>query len=293
MGDKLLRQEIIEELDFDPSVHSAQIGVAVEDGVVTLTGHVSSYAEKVATERAVQRVKGVRAIAEEIEIRYPNDSKTADDQIAKRALDIIAWDATIPKDKINVKVQDGWVTLSSDVDWNVQKTNAERAVRRLTGVVGISNVISVKPRVKADDVKTRIERALKRSAEIDADSIKVKGGRRAGDAQGQGEGLARARSRRTHGLGCARRDGCRCSHPHRVTRADPARRRTGTAMPYASNEVLPAAVRSHSRRTRRISTATPSMPHGNVLRAGAGPNRGNRPSGRMGGGEEALPQAWR
>jgi osmotically-inducible protein OsmY len=174
MGDKTLRQEVIDELDFDPSVASAHIGVAVEEGVVTLTGHVSSYAEKIAAERAVQRVKGVRAIAEEIEIRYPNDRKTADDQIAKRALDILAWDTTIPKDRIRVKVQDGWVTLSGDVDWNYQSTDAVRAVRRLSGVVGISNAITVKPRVAADDVKGRIEKALKRSAELDANSIRVR-----------------------------------------------------------------------------------------------------------------------
>ncbi len=174
MGDKLLRQEIIDELDFDPSVQSAHIGVAVEDGVVTLTGHVSSYAEKVAAERAVQRVKGVRAIAEEIEIRYPNDSRTADDQIAKRALDIIAWDTRLPSGRITVKVQDGWVTLSGNVDWNFQKTDAERAVRRLSGVVGISNAITLKPRVAVDDVKSRIEKALKRSAELDAGTIRVR-----------------------------------------------------------------------------------------------------------------------
>jgi osmotically-inducible protein OsmY len=174
MSDKLLRQEIIDELDFDPSVQSAHIGVAVDDGVVTLSGHVSSYAEKIAAERAVQRVKGVKAIAEEIEIRYPGDKRTADDQIAKRAVDIIAWDTTIPSNRIAVKVQDGWVTLDGDADWNFQKTDAERAVRRLTGVVGISNMIRIKPRVAADDVKSRIEKALKRSAEIDADTIKVR-----------------------------------------------------------------------------------------------------------------------
>lgn len=174
MSDKLLRQEIIDELDFDPSVESAHIGVAVEDGVVTLTGHVSSYAEKIAAERAVQRVKGVRAVAEEIKIRYPNDKKTADDQIAKRALDILAWDTSIPQGKIAVKVQDGWVTLSGQVDWNFQKTDAERAVRRLSGVVGMINAINVRPRVAAEDVKSRIEKALKRSAELDANSIKVR-----------------------------------------------------------------------------------------------------------------------
>jgi osmotically-inducible protein OsmY len=174
MSDKLLRQEIIDELDFDPAIQSAHIGVAVEDGVVTLTGHVSSYAEKIAAERAVQRVKGVKAIAEEIEIRYPNDKRTADDQIARRALDIISWDTAIPEDRITVKVQDGWVTLAGNVDWNFQKTDAERAVRRLSGVVGISNAISLRPRVAADDVKNRIEKALKRSAELDAHSIKVR-----------------------------------------------------------------------------------------------------------------------
>ncbi len=179
MGDKSLRQEIIDELDFDPSVTSAHIGVAVEEGVVTLTGHVSSYAEKIAAERAVQRVKGVRAIAEEIEIRFAGDKKTGDDQIAKRSLDILSWDTTIPKDRISVKVQDGWVTLTGDVDWNFQKTDAERAVRRLTGVIGISNAINVKPRVAAEDVKGRIEKALKRRAELDANSIRVRteGGR--------------------------------------------------------------------------------------------------------------------
>jgi osmotically-inducible protein OsmY len=173
MSDKWLRQSIVDELDFDPSVSGTHIGVAVEDGVVTLTGHVGSYAEKIAAERAVQRVKGVRAIAEEIKVRYPSDKKMADDQIAKRALDILAWDTTIPKDKIQVKVQDGWVTLSGDVDWNFQKTDAQRTVRRLSGVVGISNSINVKPRVSVDDVKGRIEKALKRSAELDANTIRV------------------------------------------------------------------------------------------------------------------------
>jgi osmotically-inducible protein OsmY len=173
MSDKWLRQSIIDELDFDPAVSGAHIGVAVDAGVVTLSGHVGSYAEKIAAERAVQRVKGVRAIAEEIEVRYPSDKKMADDQIAKRALDILAWNITIPKDKIQVKVQDGWVTLSGDVDWNFQKTDAQRLVRRLSGVIGISNSINVKPRVAADDVKGRIEKALKRSAELDANSISV------------------------------------------------------------------------------------------------------------------------
>lgn len=100
MSDITLRQDIIDELDFDPSIDSANIGVAVSDGVVTLTGHVRSYAEKVAAERVVQRVKGVRGLAQEIEVRYPDEKKSADDEIAKRALKIMTWDMTIPSDKI-------------------------------------------------------------------------------------------------------------------------------------------------------------------------------------------------
>ena len=139
MNDKLLREYVITELDYDPSVESApHIGVSVENGVVTLSGHVSSFAEKFAAEKAVKRVKGVRAIAQEIEVRYPEQKKTADDQIAQRALAIISWDAMVPNDAVMVKVQDGWVTLSGQVQWNYQRIAAESAVRRLSGVVGVT-----------------------------------------------------------------------------------------------------------------------------------------------------------
>src|SRR5271169_2999065 len=108
MTDIYLRQLVLDELDFEPSVEAANIGVAVENAVVTLTGHVGSYAQKLAAERAVQRVKGVRGIAEEIEIRYPDDKQTADDQIALRAVNIIGWDAQVPGGAVKVKVQKGW-----------------------------------------------------------------------------------------------------------------------------------------------------------------------------------------
>jgi osmotically-inducible protein OsmY len=173
MHDKILRQDIIDELDFDPAIDSAQVGVAVADGVVTLTGYVKSYAEKIAAERAVKRVKGVKAIAEEIEVRYIGMKQDADDQIAKRVLDIIAWDTVIPDGKVKVEVQKGWVTLTGTVDWQYQRSSAEAAVRRLSGVKGITNAIVVQPRVQPEDVKVRIEGALKRSAQIDANSIRV------------------------------------------------------------------------------------------------------------------------
>lgn len=173
MSDRTLKLAVEDELTWEPSIDAEHIGVTAEDGVVTLTGHVGSYTEKIIAERAAKRVKGVRAIAQEIEIRLPNDRKASDDQIAKRALDIIAWDSTIPKDKVQVKVQGGFVTLTGQVDWHYQRTDAEYAVRKLEGIKGLSNEIKVKPRVQASDVKHRIESALKRNAEWEAGSIKV------------------------------------------------------------------------------------------------------------------------
>lgn len=178
MTDSILRQDIIDEFDFDPSFDGAHIGVAVDQNVVSLSGHVNSYAEKVAAIAAAQRVKGVHAIAENIEVRYPFQKQAADDQIAKRASDILNWDVLVPKDAVNVLVQDGWVTLTGTVDWYYNKTAAEDDVRKLSGVCGVTNKIAVKPRVEAANVKSKIESALKRHAEIEADAIRVtvKGG---------------------------------------------------------------------------------------------------------------------
>jgi osmotically-inducible protein OsmY len=173
MSDRTLKQAVEDELEWEPSIDAEHIGVTAEDGVVTLTGHVGSYSEKFTAEKAAKRVKGVRAIAQEIEIRFPNDKKTSDDQIAKRALDIIAWDSTIPEDKVQVKVQGGFVTLSGQVDWHYQRADAEYAVRKLAGIKGLSNEILIKPRAQASDVKQLIETALKRNAEWEAGSIKV------------------------------------------------------------------------------------------------------------------------
>jgi osmotically-inducible protein OsmY len=173
MDDKQLRQNIIDELEFEPSVDAQDIGVAVSDGVVTLSGHVSSYAEKIAAQHAVQRVKGVQAIAQEIEVRYPGEKKTADDEIAKRALNILKWDAVIPGDAVKVTVQKGWVLLTGEVDWQFQKKAAEDAIRKLSGVTGVRNFITIKPRVSAFDIKQKIENALARNAHVEARAIRV------------------------------------------------------------------------------------------------------------------------
>ena len=173
MNDLQLRQDIIAELDFEPSVNSENIGVAVKDGVVTLSGFTGSYAEKLAVETAVKRVKGVQAIAEEIEVRYASDKKTHDDEIAARILSIMRWNAVVPADRVMVKVQGGRVHLTGEVDWLYQKDAAESEVRRLSGVVSVMNAIQIRPRAQPGDVKRKIEDALKRYAEVDARGIHV------------------------------------------------------------------------------------------------------------------------
>jgi osmotically-inducible protein OsmY len=172
MSDTQLRKDILDELDYEPSVKATNIGVAVENDVVTLTGHVSSYAEKIAAEQAVRRVKGVRAIAQEIEVRFPSDKKTGDDEIAKRALDILRW-SLVPSDAVKLTVQNGLIRLSGEVEWQYQKRSAEDSVRKLSGIVGVINDIKIKPLVSVPDVKQKIEDALKRSAEVEARAIRV------------------------------------------------------------------------------------------------------------------------
>ena len=169
MSDIQLRQNVLDELEFEPSIDAAHIGVTVDGGVVTLTGHLSSYAEKIAAEEAVRRVKGVRAIAEEIEVRYPGQKQTSDDEIAKRALNILQWDTFLPHENIRLTVHKGLVTLTGEVQWYFQKSGAENAIRKLSGVTGVVNDITVKPAAKVADIKSKIEDALKRHAEVEAE----------------------------------------------------------------------------------------------------------------------------
>jgi osmotically-inducible protein OsmY len=173
MNDLALRRAILDELEFRPQIDAAAIGVAVRDGVVSLTGHVKTFAEKLAAERAVQSLKGVRAIAEELEVKTARDDGVPDDELAARCVDVIRWSAATPVDRIRVKVQQGWVSLEGEVQWQYQKLDAERAVRKLEGVTGIYNMLVVQPRLTADDIKQAIEQALQRNAELDAAHIRV------------------------------------------------------------------------------------------------------------------------
>jgi osmotically-inducible protein OsmY len=173
MFDKQIRDRVEEELDFEPSIDSTNLGVSVHNGVVTLTGHVSDIWQKQAVERAVWRVKGVKALAQEIEVRVAAGKKLSDDAIAERAMKILAWTSSVPRDAVRIKVQGGCVTLTGEVEWHYQRVAAEFAVRRLSGVLAVINLLMLKPRVSPGNLKQRIEQALKRHAEIEASNIEV------------------------------------------------------------------------------------------------------------------------
>lgn len=173
LNDETVRHDVIEELEWEPRLCAGRIGVAVHDGVVTLSGHVTSYAEKTAAENAVRRVKGVRAIAQEIEVHPPSERKTEDDEIAMRALKLLQWDVTVPSDGIAIKVEHGIITLTGEVEWQYQKDEAEADLRRLGGVKGVINAIAVRPRVDPRDVRAQIEKAFARNAQLDATRIAV------------------------------------------------------------------------------------------------------------------------
>jgi osmotically-inducible protein OsmY len=173
MSELKLRDDILDELAYEPIVDPAHIGVAVDQDVVTLTGHVASYAQKLAAISAVRRVKGVHGIADEIEVRYSSDEKTSDDEIAKRVINVLSWDSVIPSNAIQVTVRDGLVILTGKVNWYYQKSSAERDVRALSGVRSVVNNIEIEPHAKPENVKKKIEAALRRHAEIEAKDIRV------------------------------------------------------------------------------------------------------------------------
>ena len=171
--DTELQQDVMNELKWEPSVKAAEIGVGVKGGIVTLSGYVDSYDKKWAAERAAARVFGVKAVAEEIQVKLPGSLKRSDEDIARAASNAVEWNVTVPRDRVKVQVQDGSVILSGEVDWWHEKDAAENAVFPLMGVVSVNNRITIKPAVKPLDVKDGIERAFRRNALVDARRITV------------------------------------------------------------------------------------------------------------------------
>ena len=171
--DSQLQQDVMAELKWEPAVHAEQIGVEVKDGIVTLAGHVDSYPAKWNAERAAQRVAGVKALAVEIDVKLSGATKHTDADIARTAENVLLWTTYLPKDSVKIMVEDGWVTLSGQVQWGFQRATATAAVRYLMGVKGVSDQITIKPSVSASSVQNDIEAALKRRATTEAHGIKV------------------------------------------------------------------------------------------------------------------------
>jgi osmotically-inducible protein OsmY len=171
--DAEIQSDVLAELKWEPRVQAPEIGVGVKDGVVTLTGWVDSYTKRWAAEEAAHRVRGVKAVANDIEVRLGIGGERTDLEIAAAAVRAIEWDALLVNEKIDVTVSKGWVTLKGTVEWQYKKSEAERVVRNLAGVKGVSNLIEVKPRVQPSAIKKQVEDALVRSAQTDAQRITV------------------------------------------------------------------------------------------------------------------------
>lgn len=173
MTDRDLQQHVQNSLDWDPSIDAADIGVSVTDGVVTLRGDVKTFFEKRAAERVATRVYGVKAVANDITVRLRDDHQRTDTELAQAAVTALKWNTRVPDDTITLSVSNGWITLQGQVDWEYQRAAAVKTVRDLVGVRGVTSSITLKPHVQVGDVKTKIEAALKRSAEVDARRIDV------------------------------------------------------------------------------------------------------------------------
>lgn len=172
-SDKQLQQDVMDDLRWDPSLDASKVGVAVTNGVVTLTGSVPSYFQKQNTERVAKRVAGVRAVANDIEVRLPNMTERNDSDIAQAVLNSLKWDTSVPEESVDISVSKGWVTLEGSVDWNYQREACEKSVEKLVGVKGVTNRISVAPHAKSKDVKSEIKAALHRYAELESRNIEV------------------------------------------------------------------------------------------------------------------------
>ena len=173
IDDSEIRRKVLAELDWDPSIDASAVGVAVKDGVVTLTGSIVNYWQKKEVERAVKRVTGVKAVAEDLTIKLPGTAARSDADIAQSVVSGLRFNVALPSDRVQATVENGWVTLEGEVEWQYQKRAAENAIKYLMGVRGVTNSISIKPRVSAADVKAKIESAFARRAQLDANQIRV------------------------------------------------------------------------------------------------------------------------
>jgi len=173
LTDEEIQSEVLHEMEWDPRVEPEEIGVSVDNGIVTLTGFINSYGKKIAAEQAAHRVRGVRAVANDLTVRLPVDRQPTDADLARTVLSALTWQAEVPADELDITVADGWVTLNGDLPWRYQREEAELAVHGLRGVRGVFNNIVIRPHIKPSLVRSNIEKAPVRSAETDARRISV------------------------------------------------------------------------------------------------------------------------
>jgi osmotically-inducible protein OsmY len=173
MTDLQLKKHVLNELEWEPSLHAEEIGVAVKNGIVTLTGTVSTFGEKLAAERATKRVRGVRGFADKIEVKLATSTRRSDADIARAAADALCWNTDVPTERITLHVEDGWLTLEGEVDWAYQRDAAMRSVRYLSGVRGVTDLVQIKAKLDAGEIKRRLAAAFQRNAEVEAKNIQV------------------------------------------------------------------------------------------------------------------------
>lgn len=171
--DAIIKEDVLNELDWEPSIDATEVGVTCIDGVVTLTGYMNTFTEKLAAERAAKRVYGVRAVVEKIEVKIGSHYKRTDQDIAQAALNNLRWRNNVPDKDIKLKVENGWITLEGTVEWNFQRDAAKNAIKDLAGVKGVTNIIKVKAVIEPSNIKEKIKNAFERSATLDADHINV------------------------------------------------------------------------------------------------------------------------
>ena len=171
--DAVIKENVLDELQWQPNVDETEIGVTVDRGVVTLTGTVDRYTKKIAAEEAAKKVKGVKAVVENIEVKYGIEYKKTDKEIAKAALEALKWNSSVPDDKITLKVENGWIHLNGEVEWEYQRDAAKRTVQNLLGVRAVTNNITLKQTVKPTGIKEKISKAFERLADVDANNIEV------------------------------------------------------------------------------------------------------------------------
>lgn len=168
-----IQKDVMDELKWEPSLYATEIGVAVKNGIVTLSGTVDSYSKKASAERAATKVSGVKAVAEDIEVKPFSSLKKNDTEIAQAVTNALKWNSSVNEEKVKVKVDDGWVTLEGDADWEFQRKSAKSCIENLTGVRGISNLIKLTPKVSMSEVKDKINKTFHRHADLDASHVNV------------------------------------------------------------------------------------------------------------------------